>query len=426
MKLPLEGVKVLDLTHALAGPYCSTMLADHGAQVIKLEAFGAGDIARTWGTALPGGETAYFVSLHRNKKGIEINLKHPRGKELFFELVEHCDIVIENFRVGTLQKLGLDYEKAKARNPGIIYCSVSGFGQSGPYRDRPALDLILQAESGMISVTGTPGGDYVRCGVSIADLTAGMNAAFGVMAALRVKEKTGKGQTVDVSMMEGQMALLNTLIGNYLADGKLPAQMGTAYTALTPYQTFHTKTRDLAIAILQEDPAWTPKRIDAAMHAGKESTVILKDRIPVYMSIVNAGEVWYILAREISEAQADKAWKEAMARRSSSQVDLSRSVGMTDEERAVHERRARLQGQRTAAFGADQRARDRRGDGNLAALHVGLALANDLVIHLFFRIFVHERDRRAELDGVARQLGHVDDLGARNLVLELGDAAFIQ
>ncbi len=252
MKLALEGVKVLDLTHALAGPYCSTMLADHGAQVIKLEAFGAGDIARTWGTALPGGETAYFVSLHRNKKGIEIDLKHPRGKELFFDLVERCDIVIENFRVGTLQKLGLGYDKAKARKPGIIYCAVSGFGQSGPYRDRPALDLILQAESGMISVTGEPNGRGVRCGVSIADLTAGLNAAFGIMAALRVKEKTGLGQQVDVSMMEGQMSLLHSMIGSYLADAKVPGPMGTAYTALTPYQTFRTQTKDFALAVGSE------------------------------------------------------------------------------------------------------------------------------------------------------------------------------
>jgi crotonobetainyl-CoA:carnitine CoA-transferase CaiB-like acyl-CoA transferase len=249
MKLPLEGVMVLDLTHALAGPYCSTMLADYGAQVIKLEAFGTGDIARTWGTPLPGGETAYFAALHRNKKGIEIDLKHARGKALFFDLVERCDIVIENFRVGTLKKLGLDYAKAKARNPGIIYCSISGFGQSGPYRERAALDLILQAESGMISVTGEPGGRGVRCGVSVADLTAGLNAAFGIMAALRVKEKTGRGQEVDVSMMEGQMSLLNTIIGNHLADGKIPGPMGTAYTALTPYQTFHTKTKDFALAV---------------------------------------------------------------------------------------------------------------------------------------------------------------------------------
>ena len=164
MRLPLEDVTVLDLCHALAGPFCSTMLADFGARVIKLEPKGAGDIARAWGTPLPGGETAYFVSLHRNKQGIEVDLKHPEGKELFFKLVERADVVLENYRTGALERLGLAYEEGRKRNPGIIYCSVSGFGQDGPYRDRAALDLILQAESGMISVTGEEGGRGVRCG----------------------------------------------------------------------------------------------------------------------------------------------------------------------------------------------------------------------------------------------------------------------
>ena len=252
MRMPLEDVKVLDLSHALAGPFCSTMLADFGAEVIKLEPAGAGDIARSWGPPLPGGETSYFVSLHRNKKGIEVDLKHPRGKDLFFRLVERCDVVLENYRVGALARLGLGYEAAAARNPGIIYCSVSGFGQDGPYRDRAALDLILQAESGMISVTGEPGGHGVRCGVSIADMTAGMYAAFGIMLALRVKEKTGRGQAIDVSMLEGQLSLLGSMIGAYLADGEAPAPMGTAYKALLPYQTFRTKTRDLALAVGSE------------------------------------------------------------------------------------------------------------------------------------------------------------------------------
>jgi crotonobetainyl-CoA:carnitine CoA-transferase CaiB-like acyl-CoA transferase len=252
MRMPLEDVRVLDLSHALAGPFCSTMLADFGASVIKLEPAGAGDIARSWGPPLPGGETSYFVSLHRNKKGIEIDLKHPRGKALYFRLVERCDVVLENYRVGALARLGLGYEAAAARNPGIIYCSVSGFGQDGPYRDRAALDLILQAESGMISVTGEPGGHGVRCGVSIADLTAGMYAAYGIMLALRVKEKTGRGQAIDVSMLEGQLSLLGTMIGGYLADGEAPAPMGTAYKALLPYQTFRTKTRDLALAVGSE------------------------------------------------------------------------------------------------------------------------------------------------------------------------------
>jgi formyl-CoA transferase/CoA:oxalate CoA-transferase len=252
MQMPLEDVKILDLSHALAGPFCSTMLGDFGAQVIKLEVPGAGDIARAWGPPFYNTETAYFVSLHRNKKSIEIDLKHPAGKDLFFRLVEQCDVVLENYRVGTLDKLGIGYDQARQRNAGIIYCSVSGFGQDGPYRDRAALDLIVQAESGMISITGEPGGRGVRCGVSIADMVAGMYAAFGIMNALRVKEKTGQGQYVDVSMLEGQLGLLQGTIGAYLADGELPQPMGTAYKALLPYQTFRTKTRDLALAVGSE------------------------------------------------------------------------------------------------------------------------------------------------------------------------------
>ena len=252
MQLPLEGIKVLDLSHALAGPFCSTLLADYGAQVIKIEPPGLGDIARAWGTPLPGGETDYFVSLHRNKQGMVLDLKHPEGKETFLRLVERCDVVLENYRAGALARLGLDYETARKRNPGIICCSISGFGQDGPYRDRPALDLILQAESGMISVTGEAGGHGARAGVSIADLTAGMNAAFGIMLALRAKEKSGIGQCIDVSMMEGQLALLGTMLANYCATGEVPSPMGTAYKALLPYQTFQTKTRDLALAVGSE------------------------------------------------------------------------------------------------------------------------------------------------------------------------------
>ena len=252
MQMPLEDVKILDLSHALAGPFCSTMLGDFGAQVIKVEVPGVGDIARAWGPPFYHTETAYFVSLHRNKQSIELDLKHPAGKEVFFRLVEQCDVVLENYRVGTLDKLGIGYDTARQRNPGIIYCSVSGFGQDGPYRDRAALDLIVQAESGMISITGEPGGRGVRCGVSIADMVAGMYAAFGIMNALRVKEKTGKGQYVDVSMLEGQLGLLQGTIGAYLADGELPQPMGTAYKALLPYQTFRTRTRDLALAVGSE------------------------------------------------------------------------------------------------------------------------------------------------------------------------------
>ena len=252
MKTPLEDIRVLDLSHALAGPYCSTMLADYGAQVIKIEPPGSGDISRAWGAPMPGGETAYFVSLHRNKRGVVLDLKHPEGRETFLRMAEKCDVVLENYRIGVLKRLGLSYEDVKARNPGIVYCSISGFGQDGPYRDRAALDLIVQAESGMISVTGSDGGDGARCGVSIADMAAGMNAAYGIMLALRVKEKTGVGQHIDISMLEGQLSLLSTMLGNYLSDGVVPRPMGTAYKALLPYQTFRTKTRDLALAVGSE------------------------------------------------------------------------------------------------------------------------------------------------------------------------------
>jgi formyl-CoA transferase/CoA:oxalate CoA-transferase len=252
MHQALEGITVLDLSHALAGPFCTMMLGDHGARVIKIEPPGAGDIARAWGSRGPSGDAGYFVSLHRNKRGIVLDLKNARGKETFWRLVEHADVVVENYRVGALNKLGLGYEAAAQRNPGIVYCSISGFGQDGPYRDRAALDLILQAESGMISVTGSADGRTARAGVSIADMTAGMNAAYAILAALRVKEKTGRGQSIDISMMEGQLALLGTMIGDYFMDRQVPRPMGTAYRSLLPYQTFRTATRELALAVGSE------------------------------------------------------------------------------------------------------------------------------------------------------------------------------
>ena len=185
----LGDVTVLDLSHALAGPFASTMLGDYGAEIIKIEPLG-GEIARTWGPPFYGDETAYFVNLNRNKKSVALDLKHPEGRALFFRLLDAADVVLENLRVGTVKRLGIDYAHARERQPRIVYCSVSGFGQDGPYRDRAALDLVVQAESGMMSITGETGGRGVRCGVSIADITAGMYAAFGIMTALHAREKT--------------------------------------------------------------------------------------------------------------------------------------------------------------------------------------------------------------------------------------------
>ncbi len=251
MQLPLEGITVLDLSHALAGPLCTNMLADYGAQVIKIEP-PTGDISRGWGVHLPGGETSYFVGLHRSKRGMVLDLKHPDGKALFFRLLQQADVVVENYRVGAVQRLGIDYAATRALNPEIVYCSISGFGQAGPYRDRSALDIVLQAESGMVSVTGEPGTSGTRCGVSIADLAAGMYSAYAILLALRAKDKTGEGQFIDVSMLEGQISLLGTAFAQYFADGIVPRPMGTAYSVVVPYQTFKTKTRDIALAVAGE------------------------------------------------------------------------------------------------------------------------------------------------------------------------------
>jgi crotonobetainyl-CoA:carnitine CoA-transferase CaiB-like acyl-CoA transferase len=248
MPMALDDVVVLDLSHALAGPFASTLLADYGATVIKIEP-PEGEMARTWGPPFYAGESAYFVNLNRNKKSVTIDLKHPDGKGLFLQLVETADVVLENLRVGSVARLGVDYESVRGRQPRIVYCSVSGFGQDGPYRDRAALDLIVQAESGLISITGEPGSRGVRCGVSIADITAGMYAAFGILAALHARTKTGRGQYVDVSMLEGQLGILSGTIAAYFADGVVPQPLGTAYGAILPYQTFRTKTRDVAIGI---------------------------------------------------------------------------------------------------------------------------------------------------------------------------------
>ena len=254
MPAALGDLVVLDLSHALAGPFASTMLGDYGAEIIKIEPLD-GEIARAWGPPFYGDEAAYFVNLNRNKKSLALDLKHPEGKALFFRLLDRADVVLENLRVGTVAKLGIDYARVRERQPRVVYCSISGFGQDGPYRDRAALDLVVQAESGMISITGEPGGAGVRAGVSIADITAGMYAAFGILAALHARQQTGRGQFIDVSMLEGQLGILSGMIGAYQADGIVPGPLGTAYGALLPYQTFRTRTRDIAIGI-GSDKLW--------------------------------------------------------------------------------------------------------------------------------------------------------------------------
>src|SRR4051812_47355092 len=196
---PLDGIRILDFSHALAGPYCTLLLADYGAEVCKLEAR-HGDMGRGWGPPFAGGESSFFLGLNRGKLGISLNLKEPEGLDLCLGLIEKMDVLIENFRPGAMDRLGLGYAPVHQRNPRLVYCSISGYGQNGPSRDEAAMDLVVQSSSGLLSITGTEEGESVRCGYGVTDVTAGMFAVIGILLALRAREKTGVGQFVDVAM----------------------------------------------------------------------------------------------------------------------------------------------------------------------------------------------------------------------------------
>ena len=242
----------MDFSHALAGPYCTLLLAGYGASVYKLETPAGGDIGRGWGPPFLGENAAFFLGLNCGKRSVAVNLKDPLGLELVLRMIEKIDVVLENFRPGTLQRLGLSYEQARARNPRLVYCSISGYGQNGPARDYSAMDLILQASTGLISVTGTLDGEQVRCGHSVADVTAGMFALIGILMALRARDQSGVGQYVDVSMFDSMISAMASNYSNYLGSGILPRPMGTAFSTIVPYRTFPTKDREFAIAVGSE------------------------------------------------------------------------------------------------------------------------------------------------------------------------------
>ena len=236
----LEGIKVLDLTRALAGPFCTLMLGDYGADIVKIEIPGSGDDTRKWGPPFVGDESAYFLSINRNKRSLTLNFKEAKAREIFLKLVEDADVVVENFTPGVMDRFGLGYDDLKAINPGIVVCSISGFGQTGPYRTRPAYDQIMQGISGLMSITGEPDGDPQKVGIAVADIGAGMWAAFAVMAAIheRSSKGDGQGQYIDISMMDAQVAWLTYQAANFFATGEAPKRLGAAHPNLVPYQAF--------------------------------------------------------------------------------------------------------------------------------------------------------------------------------------------
>ena len=249
---PLEGVKVLDLTRVLAGPYCAMFLGDLGAEVVKVEQPGVGDDTRGWGPPFAGGESAYFLCVNRNKKSLTVDLKSAQGIDLLRRLAKTADVLIENFRPATMERLGLGEKELRVSNPRLIYASLSGFGADGPMSDWPGYDLMVQAWGGLMSITGTPDGEPTKVGVAIVDLVAGLMLGKSIAAALYAREKIGVGQKIDTSLLEAEVACLINVGSNYLIGGKVPTRWGNAHPNIVPYQSFRTADGYLVLGVASE------------------------------------------------------------------------------------------------------------------------------------------------------------------------------
>ncbi|MCB5174615.1 CaiB/BaiF CoA transferase family protein [Microvirga lenta] len=247
--LPLQGVKVLDLSRVLAGPWCTQTLADLGAEVWKIEEPTRGDDTRSWMPPEIGGESTYFLSCNRSKQSVAIDLKAPEGQAIVRRLAEKADVLVENYRRGALDRFGLGYEQLAPVNPRLIYCSISGYGRTGSRADEAGYDFAIQAESGLMSITGEPDGAAMKHGIAITDVVTGMNATQAILAALLAREKTGQGQFIDVSLFESAVALLANVGAGYLATGKEPRRYGNAHATVVPYQIFDTADGIVALAV---------------------------------------------------------------------------------------------------------------------------------------------------------------------------------
>ena len=245
---PLSGVRVLDLTRVLAGPFCSMILGDMGAEVIKVEEPGKGDDTRSWPPFL-GGEATYFLSVNRSKQSLTLNLKAPEGRAILQRLVRKSDVLLENFRTGTMERLGLGYKSLARLNSKLVYCAISGFGESGPEASRAGYDLVVQAESGIMDITGFEDGPPVKVGTSIADLVAGMSAAHGVTLALLARHRTRRGQKVEISMQDAMAALLTYQAGIYFGTGAKPGRRGNAHPSIVPYEVFKAADAYLTLGV---------------------------------------------------------------------------------------------------------------------------------------------------------------------------------
>jgi crotonobetainyl-CoA:carnitine CoA-transferase CaiB-like acyl-CoA transferase len=322
---PLDGLTVLDFTRVLSGPYCTMLLADMGARVIKLEHPGRGDDTRAWGPPFINGESAYFLSINRNKESLTLDLKSPSAHPVLESLLAQADVIVENFRPGTMERLGVSYEALATRYPRLIYCSISGFGQTGPRRSEPGYDAVIQGEAGLMSITGDAAGPPYRLGVAIADIVSGMFAAQGVTLALLARVRTGRGQRVDIGMLDATAALLTYQAGIYFATGTTPGRMGNRHPTIVPYETFHASDGDFVVAVgnddqfrrfctiigdetLAEDPRFVTNRARVVHY--DELRPLLADRLRArtrqdWVRDLKAGGVPCGSVREVSEVLAD-------------------------------------------------------------------------------------------------------------------------
>lgn len=252
---PLDGITIVDLTRVLSGPYCTMLLADMGARVIKIEQPGKGDDTRHWGPPFVDGESAYFLSINRNKESVTLDFKKPDGRAALEQLIARADVVVENFRPGAMAKLALDYPSLAPAHPRLVYCSISGFGQTGPRRHEPGYDAVMQAEGGLMSITGAADGPPYRLGVAISDIVSGMFAAQGIAMALFARERTGRGQLVDIGMLDSVAALLSYQAAIYFITGAAPGRMGNRHPTIVPYQTFATSDGEFVLAV-GNDEQW--------------------------------------------------------------------------------------------------------------------------------------------------------------------------
>jgi formyl-CoA transferase len=249
---PLNGYRVLDLSRILAGPYCTMILGDQGAEVIKVERPGTGDDTRTWGPPFAGGESAYYLCCNRNKKSIVVDLKQPSGAAVVRDLARVSDVLVENFTPGLMQRFGLDYESLREINPGLVYASITAYGQDGPYRDRSGYDMVLSAVGGLMWITGERHGNPCKVGVAITDVLTGVYASGAITSALLWRERSGRGQYLDISLLDTQVSALANIASNYLVAGQEATRWGTAHESIIPYQVFRTKDRPIAIAVANQ------------------------------------------------------------------------------------------------------------------------------------------------------------------------------